>query len=142
MLKAHCCLNRSEKILAWFALVYGVYMLLLSIPVLVHHLPFVAFATLIYLVIALTSATAGYQGLAAKPWAFWLLFWVFAIQLVDYMSDSYSFSLITPFNMKAGLILQLKPGHIGRLSLNILAVVVCFYSAKAAKSLKHRSTIC
>lgn len=138
MLKADDVLLRSEKILAWFALLNGVLCIIPLIGNLFFKkvIPFDVF--LIYLVMGALNLTAGYYGLKAKSWAFWLLFGVFAFQLVEYFSNSFYFSFIGPLSMKFGFQWGQTREHFSVINFNIFAMVVCFYAIRTAHHLKRK----
>jgi hypothetical protein len=140
VLKADDVLLRSEKILAWFALLNGALCLAFLIGNLFFKkiIPFDVF--LICLVMGALNLTAGYYGLKAKPWAFWLLFGLFTFQLVEYFSNSFSFSFIGLFSMKFGFQWGQTREHFSMVNFNIIAIVVCFYAVRAAHHLKRNNT--
>ncbi len=123
-------LAKSAVILAWFTIVNGI--LTIAAPGLVPLLfgatvpPAV---TVIFLVLGITSLVAGFYGLRANAWAFWLLFWLFLIQCIEYQSENMFISLIGPLSLKFGF-----GWHAARvwIKFNILAIVICVLSSRAA----------
>lgn len=138
MLTAHESLIRSEKILAWFAIANGVLTAANPILILAFGLGSPNLVGAIFcLVLGAFSTIAGIQCLTAKPWAYWLLFGTFAIQVAEYFSQSFSISLIEPLSFKFGFQWFEPPS---RINFNVLALLVCFYSARAAQRLTSRSS--
>ncbi|MDD2815869.1 MAG: hypothetical protein PHP00_09035 [Thiotrichaceae bacterium] len=140
MLKADDVLLRSEKILAWFALLNGVLCMAFLIGNIFLRKVIAFDVFLICLVLGVLNLSAGYYGLKAKSWAFWLLFATFAFQLVEYFSNSFYFSFIGPFYLKFGFQWGQTRDHFSIINFNILAVVVCFYAVRAAHHLKRNNT--
>lgn len=138
MLNAHESLIRSEKILAWFAIINGVLTVANTIFILVFSIGSPNLVGAMFcLVLGGLSTFAGIQCLAAKPRGFWLLFGIFAIQIVEYLSQFFSISLIEPLSFKLGFVWFEPPS---RINFNVLALLVCVYSARGAQRLTRRSS--
>ncbi|MBX9899296.1 MAG: hypothetical protein K2Y28_00805 [Burkholderiaceae bacterium] len=130
-------LNKRAKGVAWFGIVNGV----LSVihPVLLsifgnQAVPPISFIFLIS--VGITSLAAGLYGLKGKSWAFRLLFFTFLIRTVEYFSESFFFSFIGPLSLKFGWGWNSPPSHF---NLNILAIVICVLSIRAATRLKDHA---
>jgi hypothetical protein len=131
-------LTRPEKILVWFALITGALTVAATIWLaLFSEQSQSAFLLIFYFLLGSLSILAGYYGLAIKPWAFWLLFGIFAIQLGEYFSHNFFFSFIGPFAFRFELQWGVPPTQF---NLNPIAAVVCLYSVKAARGLTRRSS--
>lgn len=136
MLQAHVDLNKPQKWLAWFALVNGALTTLTPTvlsPIFGQVLPPIAVA--VYFLLGLGSLVAGYWGLRARAWAFWLLFGTFLIQIAEYRSQSFFLSFIGPLNLKFGWGWNDPPRAF---NLNILAIVICFLASASAVGLTSR----
>lgn len=133
MLKAHPHLSRSGRLLAWFSLVNG--LITLATPFLLSVLfkqPVPLFVFFSCAVLSLVSLTAGYYGLQANAWAFWLLFVLFLIQGAEYFSPSFFISFIGPVSLKFGWGSMVPPS---RTNINLLALVVCYFAYQNARHL-------
>jgi len=123
-------LAKSAVLLAWFAIVNGI--LTIATPGL---LPLLFGATVppsvtvLFLALGITSLAGGFYGLRANVWAFWLLFCLFLIQCVEYQSENLLISLIGPLSLKFGFGWYAAGVWI---KFNILAIVICVLSSRAA----------
>ena len=120
----------TARALGWFAIGNGA--LTAATPILFavfasQELP--ANATVWFLLLGVASTVAGVSGLRAKPWGYWLLFAAFLVQCAEYFSQGFFISFIGPLSLKAGWGWVSPPS---RFNLNILAIVVCVLSARAA----------
>ena len=138
MIRASAELTKPQKWLAWFALVSGALTILTAtvLPA-IFGPPLAPIAVSVFFLFGLGGLIAGYFGLAGRPWAFWLLFATYLIQLADYRSESFFFSFIGPVNLTFGWGWNDPPSHF---RINILAVVVCLLASGSAVGLTSRST--
>lgn len=131
-------LTKSSKALAWFGIVTGA--LTVATPILLPMLTAHSFRTpgmAMFFALGIGGLVAGFYGLKAQPWAFWLLFATFLVQCFEYFSDAFSVSFIGPFSLKFGWGWNSPPRHF---NLNILAIAVCLLAMRTAKQLsKGRS---
>lgn len=126
-------LTKSVKALAWFGIVNGA--LTAATQVLLPLMTAQSLRTVglvLFLVLGIASFVAGFYGLRAKPWAFWLLFATFLIQCVEYFSGNFFFSFVGPLSLKFGWGWKSPPSHF---NLNVLAIAVCFLAARTATRL-------
>jgi hypothetical protein len=132
-------LTKTEKALAWFALVYGGFALVSPIATPLFSSQSPSSSTVIYLlVVGSIAVVAGYFCTVAKPWSFWLLAALFLPQCIEYFSESFFFSFIGPLPaLKFGWGWHSPPSHI---NVNILAVCISLLSLRAALSLTGRSS--
>ena len=91
-----------------------------------------------WLLLAFGAATSffAFFGLRGRQWAFWALVVLFLPQCFEYVSNQFTYSLIGPwwsFTVGWGWI---SPPR--RFNINILAVVICFFAAGTALSLRER----
>lgn len=122
MLSAHPDLGGMERKLAWFTLICGGLTLLhiILFPFLAGQmLPPPALA--LYLTLGGLGIVAGYFALRARPWAYWLLFCVFLVQVVEYSSETLFFSMKGPVSFTIGWEWRDPPSS---LTINFLAIVV------------------
>jgi hypothetical protein len=123
-------LPKTSKVLAWAAMINGV--LCLASPFilwLVVKAPVMLGATLIYFASAAVTFSAGFFGLRRQQWAFWLLCGFFALQLIEYKSESTYFSLIGPLSLK---IVFIWANPAVAIKFNLLAILVVVLAGKAA----------
>jgi hypothetical protein len=138
MLSSNQNLSRSGKLLAWFSLING--LLTIATPLLLNLMfkqPLPPFIAVTFVILGAISVVAGYYCLGAKVWAFWLLFILFLIQIAEHFSPNFFFSFIGPLSLKFGWSSVSPPS---RTNLNLLAIVVCFFAFKNARSLTHHSS--
>jgi len=139
MIQSDPNLSRSGKLLAWFSLING--LLTIAMPILLNFvfkqplLPL--FVAITFVVLGIVGVIAGYYGLGAKVWAFWLLFFLFLIQIAEHFSPSFFFSFIGPLSLKFGLSSVSPPSHT---NINLLALVICIFAYINARSLTHQSS--
>jgi len=90
-----------------------------------------------WLLLAFGAATSllAFFGLRGKQWAFWALLIMFLPQCFEYVSDQFSYSLIGPWSFAVGWGWISPPR---RVNINILAIVICFFAAGTALSLRER----
>lgn len=137
MIRAHPDVGSLSKKLAWFALLYGALTFIApALLPLAFGQMLSPFPVVIYLSIGAGSMIGGYFGLAAKPWAYWLLFSVFLVQLVQYYSQSFVFNLAGPIAVKLGWGWNDPPSSV---NINLLAFVVCVLAFYSAVTLTGRS---
>jgi hypothetical protein len=96
---------------------------------LVLKAPIMLDATLIYFASAAVTLTAGYFGLRRQQCAFWLLCGFFALQVIEYRSESTYFSLIGPLSLKIGFTWTNPASAI---NFNLLAILVVVLAGRAA----------
>lgn len=115
-------LDRTSKILAWFAIAFGAMSITAPLWFPPAGRPLPVAVDVVYLAMGLASLAAGIYGLKGRRWAFLLLFFTFLIQCVEYYSQSFSISFIGPISLKLGLILK-SPAR--WLNFNVVAIIVC-----------------
>jgi hypothetical protein len=126
----------SGKLIAWFALVTGV--LTVVSPVTSPHFLGVSLSTVqssYYVALGTVSAFLGMCCVKGFPRAFYVLWYVFAIQLCDYSSEAYTFSFIGPFAIKIGFGNNDPPTLT---NFNLVAIVGCFMALYNARYLRHQ----
>lgn len=126
-------LTKSSKALAWFGIVTGA--LTVATPILLPMLTAHSLRTpgmAIFFALGIGSLVAGFYGLKAQPWAFWLLFATFLVQCFEYFSEGFFVSFIGPFSLKIGWGWHSPPRHF---NLNVLAIAVCVLAMRTAKQL-------
>jgi len=131
-------LSRSGKLLAWFSLING--FLTIATPILLYFVfkqPLPPFVAITFTVLGIVGVIAGYYGLRANVWAFWLLFLLFLIQIAEHFSPGFFFSFIGPLSLKFGWGSVSPPS---RTNINVLALVVCIFAYINARSLTHHSS--
>jgi hypothetical protein len=112
---------RSAKALAWFAIIFGVVSIGTVGWGLVNGQPhFVEIAAL--LCYGAAGLVAGRFALKERRWAYWSIFAIFAIQLVEWFTPRFFFSFIGPISMKVGWGWESPPE---RFNINLVAVVAC-----------------
>lgn len=122
-------LPKSIRFLAWFGIVNGI--LTVATPVVLPLLsePLLPLSIIVfYVLLGGASAVSGFYGLKAKQWAFRLLFVTFLVQCGEYFSENFFLSLIGPLSLKFGWGWYSPPSHF---NINILAIVVCVFAARA-----------
>jgi len=121
---------RTGKTLAWFALGYGVFAILFPFFVIaLTGAPLTDRQNLICYALGVTTMVAGFNGLAAKRWAYWVLFAAFVVQTVEYFSPHFFYSWSGPLTIKIAL-----GSAIGHGSVDILAAVICVYALVLAST--------
>jgi hypothetical protein len=126
------------KVVAWFAIAYGVLTLLaVFVGPWVIARSFSVSTYVIWTVIGLACLVGGWFGLKDREWALVLVAYAFLVQIVEYSSQSFSFSFIGPISAKFGWIWWSPPMY---LKVNVLAVVVTVIAFVAARGLTRRST--
>ena len=131
-------LSRSGKFLAWFSLING--SLTIATPILLNFVfkqPLPSFIAITFFVLGVIGVIAGYYGLGAKVWAFWLLFALFLVQIAEHFSPGFFFSFIGPLSLKFGWGSVSPPS---RTNINLLALIICFFAYINARSLTHHSS--
>jgi len=138
MIQSNQNLSRSGKVLAWFSLING--FLTLATPILLNFVfkqPLPLFVAVTFVALGVVGVIAGYYGLGAKVWAFWLLFSLFLIQIAEHFSPNFFFSFIGPLSLKFGWGSVSPPS---RTNINLLALVICIFAYINARSLTHHSS--
>lgn len=119
------------KALGWFALANGI--LTLASPLVFAAMgapPLPPFAIACLLVLGAASTVAGVAALKGRSWSWWLLFATFLVQTIEHHSQAFFFSFIGPLSMKVGWGNYSPPSQT---SLNLLAILVCVLSLRAAR---------
>jgi hypothetical protein len=118
------------KLLAWFAIANGLFTV--ATPVFLLYLSRQTLpqaAIVLFMQLGGTSLVAGYYGQRGKPWAFWLLFATFFVQVAEYFSETFFFSFIGPLSLKIGWGWHSPSSHF---NVNVLAIAVCILAARSA----------
>lgn len=128
MYEAPQSLPRSAQALAWFSIIFGV----LSIGTvgwgLARGQPSVVEAVVL-LAFGAVGLIAGAFALEQKRWAYWSIFFMFAIQLVEWATPKFFFSFIGPFSLKIGWGWESPPE---RFNVNLVAIAACALSFRHA----------
>jgi len=126
------------RVLTWFALVTGALTILtVVVAPRISGQPLDSEGTAIWVVLGATSLISGYLGLRRKRAAFWLLFWVFLVQAIEFFSPIFRFSFMGPLSFRVGWGWNSSAIQV---TVNLLAVLVCWLSLRVVHQLAHRSS--
>jgi hypothetical protein len=128
-------MSKLTKFVAWLSLVVGALTLLTPAVIygLRHQLiptPALAICT----VLGIGGLLGGYYGLKAKPWAFWLLTFLYFIQVAEYFSSTAFLTFMGPLAIKVGWGWYSPPS---RFNINLLAIVFTALSLACALRPNH-----
>ena len=131
-------MSKLMKFVAWLSLVVGA--LTLLTPALIYGLshrlvPIPALA--ICSVLGIGGLLGGYFGLRAKPWAFWLLTFLYFIQVAEYFSSTIVLTFMGPLAIKFGWGWYSPPS---RFNINLLAIAFTALSFVCALRLTSHSS--
>jgi hypothetical protein len=131
-------MSKLMKFTAWLSLVVGA--LTLLTPALIYGLrhqliPIPALA--ICSALGIGGLLGGYYGLKAKSWAFWLLTFLYFIQVAEYFSSTAFITFMGPLAIKIGWGWYSPPS---RFNINLLALVLTVLSFVCALGLTSRSS--
>jgi hypothetical protein len=122
--------------LAFFALFNGVFSICMPLMLFKKTgtcLPL--FACLTYVIMGIISVFCGLFALRAKKWAYLLLSNLFLVQSIQYLSNSFHFTLVGPLSFYIGL-----KNPTGVVNINILALIIWVAALQAAQNLTRPRT--
>ena len=126
-------LPMSGKVLAWLSMLLG------SLTVLSPVFPGMPpgednpnFRATYFVLLGLASLLAGIDGLRRSARAFYVLWYVYAIQTVSYASATTAIDFMSPYSIVFGFGDQVPASYVG---VNFLAVAACFVALYNARFL-------
>ena len=123
----------TGKVLAWLSIVVGILTALTPVmPIVPTQGPFSTLRLAYFVLLGLTSAVSGVNALRSSSRAFYVLWYVYAVQMFAYTSDSLSFNFMGPYSLAIGFGDYEPPSFV---NINILAVVACFIALYNARFL-------
>ncbi|MBS0383082.1 MAG: hypothetical protein JSR56_11695 [Proteobacteria bacterium] len=128
---------RLAKIVGWLAVAHG--LLTLGILVIVSFVQhgFSSSSAVIGCLVGVIGIVAGAYSLKGRPWAFWLLFGLYLVQVADYWTPGFYISFMGPAVVNFGWNLSSPPRHF---DLNLLAITVCILAVICARGLTNHSS--
>lgn len=123
---------RTGVVLGWISILFG------AVTAFSPLLPVAerfSTAQLIYFVLlGLTGAIAGIDALRGSSHAFYVLWYVYAVQMFAYASEALTFSFMSPYSITFGMGDNDPPSL---LSINIPAIGACFVALYNARFLRR-----
>ena len=126
-------------ILAWLSVGAGILTALLPIlPIVQASGPPSPLQSVYFVLLGLTGVVAGIGGLRSSPRSFYALWYVYAVQMFAYTSDSLHFNFMGPFSLTFGFGDYNPPSFV---NINILAIVACLIALHTARVIARQSAI-
>jgi hypothetical protein len=122
-------------VLAWISILFGA--ATAATPALPRLVEAAAFSTAqlgYFVLLGLTSLVAGIDALRGSPRAFYVLWYVYAVQMFAYASDSLTFNFMAPYSITFGMG-DYEPRSI--VSINVPAIAACLVALYCARFLRR-----
>ena len=127
---------RTGVILGWISILFGA---LTAFSPLLPVAERFSTAQLIYFVLlGLTGAIAGIDALRGSSHAFYVLWYVYAVQMFAYASEALTFNFMSPYSITFGMGDYDPPSL---LSINVPAIGACLVALYNARFLRRAATV-
>ena len=123
---------RTGVILAWISILFGAFTAFS--PLLPVAERFSTAQLIFFVLLGLTGAIAGIDALRGSSHAFYVLWYVYAVQMFAYASGALTFNLMSPYSITFGMGDNDPPSL---LSINIPAIGACLVALYNARFLRR-----
>ena len=126
---------RTGVILAWISILFGAFTAFS--PLLPVAERFSTAQLIFFVLLGLTGAIAGIDALRGSSHAFYVLWYVYAVQMFAYASGALTFNFMSPYSITFGMGDYDPPSL---LSINVPAIGACLVALYNARFLRRAAT--
>ena len=127
---------RSGVVLGWISILFGA--LTAFSPLLPVAERFSTAQLIFFVLLGLTGAIAGIDALRGSSHAFYVLWYVYAVQMFAYASEALTFNFMSPYSITFGMGDYDPPSL---LSINVPAIGACLVALYNARFLRRAATV-